>query len=285
MTLGVALSLSATAAYSDSLSNSLNGMLGHKDASGMVNLDSINLNGKPKRRQTVKHVFKGRSGKAVIGHYNDGKVVRKREADKYIRKVTKGKIKDLDMLPKKQRLLVLNDLQKIYAMKHFKHRSPTAVVATINDKEILKKEADLFLKKVTDGKVKDFDRLDKTQQMALVEDLARPIVILDAIENDIFPEEKENIFKQAWLEKQRGVINVTADEMLKLYEKKKAQSLAVNPQAQIPPYISLGNRLKNEIFEQKVMFNIMKDVNITIDYDSNELLEKLDKILPIKEIK
>lgn len=285
ITLGVALALSVTSSYADALSNSLNGMLQKKDTSGMVNLSGISLNGKPKRKKVIRRVFKGRAGKTVIGHYNDGKKVRKSEADKYIRKVTKGKIKDLDMLPKKQRLLVLSDLQKMYAMKHFKSRPSTAIIATVNGKKIHKKEADSLLKKVTAGKVKDFDRLDKKQQLVLLQDLARPMIILDAMEKDVLPEEKEEILKQVWLEKQRAKIEVTSEEMLVLYEKKKAQTLASNPQAQIPPYIALGDRLKNEIVEQKIMARVMKDVNITINYDSNESLNILDKISTTKEIK
>ena len=284
ITVGVTLGLSVTSILADSLSNSLNGMLHQKhDTSGMVNLNGVSLNGKPKRHTVKRHVFKGRPGKTVIGHYNDGKVVHKSEADKYIRKVTKGKIKDLDMLPKKQRLLVLSDLQKLYAMQHFKSRPASAVIATVDAKPIYKKEANALLKRVTAGKIKDFDRLDKKQQAMLVKDLARPIVLREAIENDISPEEKDEIFKQMWLEKERATIKVTPEEMLALYENKKAQILATNPQAQIPPYISLGEQLKGEIIKQKIMSNVVKDMKISINYDSNESSDNLDKIPTIKE--
>jgi len=271
--LGVTLGLSVTSLYADPLSRSLNGMLKKQDSMGMVNLSGINVNGKVRRHKPVKHVFRGRPGKTIIGHYNDNKPVYKREADKYVKKVTKGKIKDLDMLPKKQRLLVLADIQKIYAMKHFKSRPSTAIIATVDGVAIHKKEADLFLKKVTQGKVKDFDRLDKKQRSALVKDLARPIVIKNAIATEISDEEKEAIFKQMWIEKQKSMIKVLPEEMLALYESKKAQTLAQNPQAQIPPYISLGDSLKNEILEQKIMKNVMKDLTIEINYDLNESTE------------
>ena len=285
ITVGVTLGLSITPLLADSLSNSLNGMLHQKkdDTSGMVNLNGVSLNGKPKRHIVKKRVFKGRPGKTVIGHYNDGKAVHKSEADKYIRKVTKGKIKDLDMLPKKQRLLVLSDLQKMYAMKHFKSRPATAVIATVDGKPIHKKEANALLKKVTAGKIKDFDMLDKKQQAMLVEDLAKPIVLHEAIANDISPEERDEIFKQMWLEKERATISVTSEEMLALYENKKAQILARNPQAQIPPYISLGEQLKSEIIKQKIMSNITKEMKISIHYENNESSENLDKIPTIKE--
>jgi 2-C-methyl-D-erythritol 4-phosphate cytidylyltransferase len=276
-TLGVALTVSVTSLCADSLSNSLNGMLKQKDTSGMVNLNSINVNGKPKRQRPARPVFRGRPGKTIIGHYNDNKPVYKKEADKYIKKVTKGKIKDLDMLPKKQRLLVLADLQKIYAMEHFKSRSPKAIIATVNGMNIRKKEANAYLNTVTKGKVKDFDRLDKKQQQVVISDLARPMVIKDAVNKDISTQEKEEIFKQMWLEKQKASMSVLPEEMLAFYENKKAQILAQNPQTQIPPYISLGDRLKKEILEQKIMEKVMKDVNITINYDINESLETKEK--------
>lgn len=281
---GVASMLTLSSLSADALSHSLNGMLHNSKksstSSGMVNLDGLGLGAKKRStgRQTVKRVFHGRSGKTVIGHYNDNKPVYKKEADKYIRKVTKGKITDLDMLPRKQRLLVLSDLQKMYAMKHFKSRPESAVIAIVNGKNLYKKEANAFLKQVTQGKVADFDQLDIEQRRLLVSDLAKPIVIMQAVENDISQEDKEGILKQLWLEKRRASIIVRPEEMLALYESKKAQSLAKNPQAKIPPYISLGERLKYEIVEQRIMSEVMKDVNITINEESNETSENLDTL-------
>lgn len=289
--LGVTLLYSVTPISSDSLSNSLNNMLKHKDSSGMVNLSNISLNGKPKKIARIRPIFKGRPGKAIIGHYHDGKPVLKKDADKYIRKVTKGKIKDLDMLPKKQRLLVLKDLQKIYKIEHFKSRPNDAIVATVDGIAINKREADFFLRKVTKGKVKDFDRLDTKQRLALIKDLAKPILVKKVIKSDIIEEEKDEIFKQVWLAKQRKKIQVSNDEMLALYNNKKSMALLKNPKAVIPSYLSMGSKLKNEIFDTKIMKIINKDINITINYedeidkllyDSNKSLEKLDRISKIK---
>lgn len=275
----------------DALKNSLNNILNQKDRPGMVNLSGIGV-GKPKpKTRVVRKVHKSRPGSAVIGTYNDGKAVHKKDGDKYLKKVTKGKIKDMDLLPRKQRLLILKDLQKMYAMKHFKSRPSSAVIATVNGKEILKKEADSFLASVTAGKVKDFDRLDPKQRLVLVKDLAKPIVVANTAENNLTKEEKEAIFSQMWIEKQRKQIPVSADEMLALYEAKKAKALADNPAAQIPPYISLGESLKNEILQKKMMSELLEDLNITIFdetntsvemMDSNNSLGKLDKIPEIK---
>ena len=265
----LALLLSASTVSADILKNSLNNLMGQKDSSGMVNLNGVGINAKPKRKVARRVKRKSRAGSTVIGHYNDNKPVYKKEADKYLKKATKGKIKDIDLLPKKQRLLILKDLQTMYQIKHFKSRVSTAVVATINGKDIHKKETDTFLSSITKGKVKDFDKLDTKQRLILVKDLARPILVAAAIEQNISKEEKEAIFNQMWLEKQRASIKVSTEEMLALYETKKERALTQNAQAQIPPYMSLGNSLKNEILEQKVMAKLMKDVNITINYETN----------------
>ena len=104
-------------------------------------------------------------------------------------------------------------------------------------------------------------------------------------------EEKETIFSKMWLTKQRKQISVSADEMLALYEAKKTKALADNPTAEIPPYISIGASLKNEIIQKKIMSVLLKDINITIFddnnesmemIDSNKSLEKLDRISEIK---
>ena len=294
---GFIVTLTINPLFSDVLGNSLNNMLKQKDSSGMVNLSGISVGGK-KRPQTqrIKRILpKTRPVTTVIGHYDDGKPVLKKEANAYLKKVTKGKIKDLDFLPKKQRLIVLKDLQKMYAIKHFKSRVSTAVIATVNGNPIIKRKADNYLKSVTHGKVKDFDRLPNKQRLLVVQDLAKPMVLKEAIENSINEEEKEEIFKQMWIEKKKQTITISSEEMLALYELKKQKALAANPQAVIPHYMSLGDRLKNEILEQKIMGNMMKDVNITVNYDLNDTNDtivthelnrssvKLDKMTKIKE--
>ncbi len=274
----------------DALKNSLNNILHQKESAGMVNLNGVGVGKKPKPA-IQKTAHKSRPATAVIGRYNDGKPVYKKEANRYLKKVTKGKIKDLDLLPRKQRLMVLKDLQKMYAMKHFKGRPSTAIIATVNGQEIYKKEADKYLNIATKGTVKDFDRLDKKQRLVLVKDLARPILVAQEAEKEITSKEKEAIFSQMWLEKQRAQIPVSSEEMLALYEAKKAKALADNPAAKIPPYISLGKSLKNEIIEKKIMQTLTKDAKIVIVEDenlstgitdSNKTLEKLDKIPNIK---
>ena len=269
---GLAFGFMVSSVSADALKNSLTNILNTKDDStGMVNLDGMSLGAKPKHKR-VASARKSRPASAIIGRYSDGKPVHKREADRYIAKATKGKIKDLDMLPKKQRLMVLKDLKRIYAAKHFKSRPSKAVIATVNGEKIIKKSADNYLKLVTKGKIKDFDRLGKKQRLMLVKDLARPMLVKQAVSKDLTQEEKDAVLSQFWLQKQRAETEVTNDEMLALYEAKKAKALALNPQAEIPPYISLGDALKKEIIKKKIMDTLMKDVNITVNIDVNSTM-------------
>ena len=59
-----------------------------------------------------------------------------------------------------------------------KSRSANAVVATVNRHKILKKEADEHLKKRTQGKVSDFDRLPEEQRLRIIQELSLPILAL-----------------------------------------------------------------------------------------------------------
>ncbi len=329
----------------DALKNTLMNMKSEGSSSGMMGLDDLSLNEKPKKNiQRVKRrssktilatvnghkilkrdadkylkkvtkgkvkdydrlpkkqrklllsdlkrvykakYFKGRAGNTVIGHYDDSTPVYKKEADKYIKKVTKGKIKDIDRLPRKQRLLVLRDLQNIYKIEHFKSRPKDTIIATVNENNISKNEADDYIEKATNGSIKDYDRLDEKQKLLVVKDLARPILLANEADNNMSSEQKEAIFRQMWLEKQMMITEVSNEEMIELYEAMKKKSLATNPNAQIPPYISLGDKLKKQVMEKKIMDKLMVDVKIVVNYDnnqssdsnnSNKTLETLDKI-------
>ncbi len=220
--------------------------------------------------------FKGRPGDTVIGHYDDNTSVYKKEADAYIKKVTKGKIKDIDILPREQRLLILKDLQKIYQMKHFKSRPKETVIATVNDENITKGDADNYIAQVTQGNIKDFDMLDKKQKEMVIKDLARPILLAEDAQKNMSEEEKALVFRQMWIEKQMANTEVSNDEMLALYESMKKETLAKNPNAKIPPYISLGEKLKKQVLEKKIIDRLMEGVQIVINYDSNQTSDTND---------
>lgn len=102
----ISLGLLVSSISADELTNSLNKMLKQKDNKPRVNLSNINLDGKPRY---VKKAIRTRSKKAVVATVN-GEKIRKRDADNYLKKRTKGKVKNFDLLAKKQRRNLINEI-------------------------------------------------------------------------------------------------------------------------------------------------------------------------------
>lgn len=90
----------------DGLTNNLNNLLNQKDNKPKVNLSSINLDGKPRY---VKKAPITRSKKAIVATVN-GKKIRKKEADDYLSERTKGRVKNFDLLAKKQKRNLIKEL-------------------------------------------------------------------------------------------------------------------------------------------------------------------------------
>lgn len=103
---GLSLALLSTPIYADALKNSLSNMLNEKETSSMVDLGSINLNGKPK---PVQKVGKTRSSTSVIAIVNGHKLIKK-DADEYLKQRTQGKITNSDKLPPEQRQRLIQEL-------------------------------------------------------------------------------------------------------------------------------------------------------------------------------
>ncbi len=103
---GVSLALMVSPMYADALKNSLSNMLNEKDTSSMVDLGSINLNGKPK---PVQKVAKIRSSSAVIATVNGHKLIKK-DADEYLKERTQGKVTNFDSLAPEQRTRLIQEL-------------------------------------------------------------------------------------------------------------------------------------------------------------------------------
>jgi len=100
--LSSVLVLSTTSA--DELKNNLTNMLNKPDNSGMVDLSSINLNGKAK-----PVLLKQRSSNSVIATVNGQKIIKK-DADAYLKQRTQGKVTDFDRLPSEQRTRLIQEL-------------------------------------------------------------------------------------------------------------------------------------------------------------------------------
>lgn len=102
--LGVSSALLLSTLCADELKNSLTNMLNKPDTSGMVDLSSINLNGKAKPRLPKK-----RSSNAVVATVNGHKIIKK-DADAYLKQRTQGKVADFDSLPPEQRPRLIQEL-------------------------------------------------------------------------------------------------------------------------------------------------------------------------------
>ena len=90
------MSLLTTCVYADVLKNSLTNLMHTKDKSPVVDLGSINLNAKSKHHSKNDTI-------AIV----DGNRLIKKDADKYLKQRTHGKIKDFDKIsPQQQKILI-----------------------------------------------------------------------------------------------------------------------------------------------------------------------------------
>ena len=103
---GLSFGLFINSASADALKNSLTNMLNEKDTASMVDLSGINLNGKP---QAIPEMKKTRSSKAVVATVNGHRVLKK-DADAHLKKRTQGKMSNFDLLPKEQRLRIIQEM-------------------------------------------------------------------------------------------------------------------------------------------------------------------------------
>lgn len=143
-------------------------------------------------------------------------------------------------------------------------RSSKTVIAVINGHKIIKKEADSYLKQRTQGKVTDFDHLPPEQRSRLIQELALPIMVLDAAEKELSAEEKQAVYTRVWVQKEARKINVTDEEALKVYDQLKQQAQENNATQNIPPFESIKDRLKTQIIEKSLVDKLMKDVKIEV---------------------
>jgi hypothetical protein len=143
-------------------------------------------------------------------------------------------------------------------------RSSKTVIATINGHKIIKKEADSYLKQRTQGKVTDFDHLPPEQRSRLIQEMALPIIVLDAAEKELSEEEKQAVYTRIWVQKEARKISVTDEEALKVYDQLKQEAQENNATQNIPPFESIKDRLKTQIIEKSLVDKLMKDVKIEV---------------------
>ncbi len=146
-----------------------------------------------------------------------------------------------------------------------KSRSDKTVIATVNGHKIIKSEADSYLKQRTQGKVTDFDSLPPEQRSRLIQELALPVIILDAAKKELSEEEKQAVYTRAWMQKEALKINITDEQALTLYNQLKQQAQDNNATGSIPPFESIKDKLKIQMIEKTLIGKLTKDAKITVE--------------------
>ena len=195
--LGLSFGLFVSSASSDELTNSLNNMVNKKEKSMIVNLDHINLDGKPKPK-----------------------------------------------VPKT--------------------RSKKAVVATINGKKIIKRDADSYLKSRTKGKMKNFDHLAKKQRKQLINEIGYPIILSQQAKKELSQKEIDSIIVRTWMQKEASTIRISDDEALAVYSVIEQQAKDTNRTDELIPFETIKNKIKGQMVEKRILGKLMKDAEINI---------------------
>ena len=159
--LGLSLGIFVSTVSADALKNSLTNMLNKKDTTpSMVNLNGIDLSGKSKPVQKIR---KKRSAKAVVAIVNRHKILKK-EADAHLKKRTQGKISDFDLLPKKQRLMLIREMVlPILALESAKKEISPEEKEVLYSRTWMQKEA-LKIKIADEEAQKVYDQIKQQSQ-------------------------------------------------------------------------------------------------------------------------
>lgn len=145
-----------------------------------------------------------------------------------------------------------------------KSRSGKTVIATVNGQKIIKKDADSYLKQRTQGKVTNFDQLPPEQRTRLIQELALPVIVLDAAKKELSNIEKETVYTRAWMQKEALKIKISDEEALKVYTQLKKQSEETNATQSIPPFEEIKDSLKIQMIEKTLIGKLMENVQIKI---------------------
>lgn len=145
-----------------------------------------------------------------------------------------------------------------------KTRSSTSVIATVNGHKLIKKDADEYLNQRTQGKVTDSDKIPPQQRQRLIEELALPIIVMDAAEKELSAEEKQTVYNRMWMKKEASKIKITDEQALVEYNQLKKQSEESNSTVAIPAFESIKDRLKLQMIEKKMIGKLMENVEIKV---------------------
>ncbi len=145
-----------------------------------------------------------------------------------------------------------------------KTRSSKAVIALVNGKKIIKKDADAYLSKRTKGQVKDFDLLPKKQRIRLIQEMSVAQLAEDAAKKELTNQEKTAIFSRIWMQRQASKNPVTDAQVKEVYDNLKKRAIESNSTKPIPEFDKIKTSMKMQMSEKAIIGKLMKDVNITL---------------------
>ena len=158
-----------------------------------------------------------------------------------------------------------------------KTRSSKAVVATVNDHKIIKKDADAYLKKRTQGKVKNFDLLPKKQRIRLLQEMSISTLVSDAAEKELTQEEKSAISTRVWMQKEALETKVSDEQTKEIYDQMEQRAKDANSTEPIPSFDSIKDRMKMQIVEKEIIGKLMKGVELKV-IDANMIAGSINDI-------
>lgn len=158
-----------------------------------------------------------------------------------------------------------------------KTRSSKAVVATVNGHKIIKKDADAYLKKRTQGQVSNFDLLPKKQRKRLLQEMSISTLASDAAKRELSGEEKSAISTRVWMQKEALETKVTDEQAKEIYEQMEQRAKDANSSKPIPSFDSIKDRMKMQIVEKKIVGKLMKGVEIKV-IDANMIAGSINDI-------
>ena len=173
--------------------------------------------------------------------------------------------------------LSVNAKPKPLVQPKAKTRSSKAVVATVNGHKIIKKDADAYLKKRTQGNVKNFDLLPKKQRRRLLQEMSISTLASDAAKKELSQEEKLAISTRVWMQKEALKTKVTDVQTKEIYDQMKQRARDANSTKSIPSFDSIKDRMKMQIVEKEIIGKLMKGVELKV-IDANMIAGSINDI-------
>jgi len=158
-----------------------------------------------------------------------------------------------------------------------KSRSSKAVVATVNDHKIIKKDADAYLEKRTQGKVSNFDQLAKKQRLRLLQEMSISTLATDAAKKELSQQEKSAITTRVWMQKKALETKVTDEQAKEIYDQMSQRAKDANSTKPIPSFESIKDKMKMQILEKQIIGKLMRGVDIKV-IDANMIAGSINDI-------